>query len=164
MTNFLIDIGISKTYAGDISLLLLMIITGVALMFVVKKTKIGAFAFAVYTAYLITEMANFDFIDTYVMKSGLFLTTAIVLHYTLFKSTVIVKLGGVNIIRWIKRVVVSFTVVGLMVSIILGWMPDKEVIKILSPFGLKIFTTSFSKFIWTVAPIVVLLIAKRSDE
>ena len=45
MTNFLIDIGIPKAYAGDIAILGLMILAGIVLMFIVKKTKIGAFAF-----------------------------------------------------------------------------------------------------------------------
>jgi len=164
MTNFLINIGVSKAYAGDIALLLLMILAGVALMFIVKKTKIGAFAFAVYAAYLITEVANFDFIDTYKTKSIVFLVMAIVLHYSLFKPTVVVKLSGVNLVRWAKRIVVSFTVVGLMASIILGWMPDKEVIKMLSPFGLKMFTTDLAKLLWAIVPIVVLFAMKRREE
>ena len=163
MTNFLINIGIPRAYAGDIALLLLMILAGVALMFIVKKTKIGAFAFAIYTAYLITEVADFDFIDTYMIKTGVFLIISIGLHYVLFKPTVIVKLGGGSMMRWVKRISISFTIVGLMSTIILGWMPDKEVIKMLSPFGLKIFTTSLAQFVWAVAPIAVLIIVRKRE-
>ena len=164
MTNFLISIGIPKVYAGDIALLFLMVLAGIALMFIVKKTKIGAFAYAVYTAYVITEVANFDFIDTYTIKSVIFLSIAIVLHYSLFKPTVVVKLGGSNITRWIKRIVISFTIIGLIATIILGWMPDKEVLKILSPFGLKIFTTDFAKFIWAIAPISTLIVVRAREQ
>jgi hypothetical protein len=164
MTNFLINIGIPKAYAGDIALLLLMILAGVALMFIVKKTKIGAFAFAVYAAYLITEVADFDFIDTYTIKSGVFLIIAIGLHYILFKPTVVVKLGGGSIMRWVKRIAISFTIVGLMATIVLGWIPGKEVVKMLSPFGLKMFTTSLAQFVWAIAPMVVLIIARKREE
>ena len=163
MTNFLIDIGIPKVYAGDIALLLLMLLAGVALMFIVKKTKIGAFAFAIYASYLITEVANFDFINTYVIKSGVFIAIAMILHYTLFKPTVVIKLGGGNISRWIKRIAISFTVIGFMASIILGWMPDKEVLEMLSPFGLKVFTTNFAELIWAVAPVVTLLVVRQKE-
>lgn len=163
MTNFFINIGIPKVYAGDISLLALMVLAGIVLMFIVKKTKIGAFAFAIYVAYLITEMADFDFINTYVIKSSVFLGLAMTLHYTLFRSTVVVKLGGGNMIRWIKRIAISFTIVGFIASIILGWMPDKEVLEILSPFGLKVFTTSFAKLIWAVAPVVILLMVRKRE-
>ncbi len=164
MTTFLIDIGIPRAYAGDIALLLLMILAGVALMFIVKKTKIGAFAFAVYTSYFVIETARFEFIDTYIIKSVSFLVTAIVLHYILFKPTVIVKLGGGSMIRWVKRIAISVAIVGLIASIILGWMPNKEVIKMLSPFGLKVFTTNIAQFIWAMAPIVVLMIARKREE
>jgi len=164
MTNILIAIGVSKAYAGDIALLLLMILAGIILMFIVKKTKIGAFAFAVYSAYLITEVANFDFIQTHTTKSIVFLITAIVLHYSLFKPTVVIKLSGGNIVRWVKRVGIAFTIIGLMASIILGWIPDKEVVKMLSPFGLKLFTTSFARFIWAIAPVVILLMTRKRDE
>ena len=51
MTDILISIGIPSAYAGDVALFLLMVLAGVTLMFIVKKTKIGAFAFAVYTSY-----------------------------------------------------------------------------------------------------------------
>lgn len=163
MTNLLIGIGFSKTYAGDISLLLTMLLAGIILMFVVKKTKVGAFAFAIYAAYFITEIANFDFIDTYVIKSIVFLVIALGLHYSLFKPTVTIKLGGGNITRWVKRIIISFTIIGLIASIILGWMPDKEVLTMLSPFGLKIFTTSFAKMAWVVAPLIVLAVVRRRD-
>jgi hypothetical protein len=164
MTNFLIDIGIPKVYAGDISLLVLMILAGIVLMFIVKKTKIGAFAFAVYAAYFIVEIAKFEVINTYTSKSISFLVMAIILHYALFKPTVIVKLGGGSIIRWIKRIAISVAIVGLIVSIILNWMPDGEVSEMLSPFALKIFTTDFSRLIWAISPIIVLFIVKRRDK
>jgi len=163
MTDFLIGIGVPKLYAGDIALMLLMVLTGIALMFIVKKTKIGAFAFAVYVAYFITEAAHFEFVDTYLVKSVIFLAVAIILHYSLFKPTVVIKLGGGNLTRWIKRIVISFTIVGFMVTIILGWMPDKEVLKMLSSFGLKVFTTDFAKFIWAVAPIITLFVVKQRE-
>lgn len=163
MTNFLINIGIPRVYAGDIALLLFMLLAGIVLMFIVKKTKIGAFAFAVYAAYLITEAANFDFIDTYTVKSVVFLVIALVLHYALFKPVVTVKLGGGNMVRWVKRIAISFTIVGFTVSIILGWMPDKMVVEMLSPFGLKVFTTGFAKLMWTVAPVAILLVVRKRE-
>jgi hypothetical protein len=163
MTNFLTNIGISKSSAGDISLLLSMLLAGVMLMFIVKKTKIGAFAFAAYAAYFITEAINFDFVDTYITKTIIFLVIALSLHYALFKPAVVVKLGGGNIARWIKRIIIAFSIVGFMVSIILSWMPNKDVVDLLSPFGLKIFTTELAKLIWAIAPLVTLFIVRKRE-
>ena len=161
MTNFLISMGISRTYAGDISLLLLMILASIALMFIVRKSKVGAFVFAVYVAYLITETLYFNFFDVFINKVVVFLILALVLHYGLFKLIVVVKLGGGNMTRWVKRIIISFVVVGFMASIILNWMPDREVVKLLSPFAMMVFTTSIAKLIWVIIPVVVLFIVKR---
>jgi hypothetical protein len=163
MTDILISIGIPSAYAGDVALFLLMVLAGVTLMFIVKKTKIGAFAFAIYVAYLITETADFDFINTYVIKSSVFLIVAMILHYALFRPAVVIKLGGGNMVRWVKRIAISFTIVGFIASIILGWMPDKVVLEMLSPFGLKVFATSFAKLIWTIAPVATLLVVRKRE-
>lgn len=163
MINFLISIGVPKLYAGDVALFLFMILASVVLMFVVKKTKLGAFSYAVYASYFITEILYFDFIKGYMMKVWIFLGLAFGLHYLLFKPTVSVKLGGRGIMKWVRRVFVAFLIVGFMATIILNWMPDKEVLKILSPFGIKIFTTSPAKLLWAVLPLVTLFGIRRRD-
>ncbi len=163
MTNFLIGIGVPKFYAGDVSLFLMMILAGVVLMFLVKKTKLGAFAYAVYASYFITEVLYFDFMDKFSNKVVVFLALAFGLHYLLFKPTVVVKLGGRKMMKWVRRVFVSFLIVGLMVTIILSWMPKKGVLGLLSPLSLKLFTTNFARLVWAVVPLVVLGVIRKKD-
>ena len=163
MTNFLISIGIPKIYAGDVSLFLLMILAGVILMFLVKKTKLGAFSYAIYASYFITEVMYFDFARSYMTKIWIFLGLAFSLHYLLFKPTVVVKLGGRGIMKWVRRIFIAFLIIGFMVTIILNWMPDKEVLDTLSPFSIKIFTTSAAKLVWAILPLLVLFGIRKKD-
>jgi len=163
MINFLIGLGVPKMYAGDISLFLLMILMSVGLIFLVKKTKLGAFSYAIYTAYFITEVLYFDFIKGYMTKVWIFLGLAFGLHYLLFKPTVSVKLGGRGIMKWVRRVFVAFLIVGFMATIILNWMPSKEVKDLLSPLGWKIFVTDFARLVWAVLPLLVLMVIRRKD-
>ncbi len=163
MTNFLIGIGVPKLYAGDVSLFLTMILAGIVLMFLVKKTKLGAFTYAVYASYFITETLYFDFMDKFFTKILVFLGLAFGLHYLLFKSTVVVKLGGRGMMKWVRRVFVAFLVVGLMATIILSWMPKKEVLDLLSPFSLKIFTTKPAHLLWAVIPLLTLFAIRKKD-
>jgi len=163
MTNFLINFGVPKLYAGDVSLFLVMILAGIALMFLVKKTKLGAFTYAVYSAYFITSVLYFDFAKEYQMKIWIFLGLAFGLHYLLFKPTVVVKLGGRGMMKWVRRIFVSFLIVGFMVTIILNWMPDKEVLKLLSPLSLKLFTTKSAKLLWAILPLIVLFGIRKKD-
>jgi len=163
MINFLISLGIPKIYTGDISLFLLMIIVSFGLIFLVKKTKLGAFNYAIYASYFITEVLYFDFIRGYMAKVWIFVGLAFGLHYLLFKPTVSVKLGGRGIMKWVRRVFVAFLIVGFMATIILNWMPSKEVKDLLSPLGWKIFVTDFARLIWAVLPLLVLVIIRKKD-
>ncbi len=163
MANFLINIGVPKLYVGDVSLFLVMILVSVGLMFLVKKTKLGAFSYSVYAAYFIVTVIYFDFIDSYVVKMWIFFALVFSLHYLLFKPTVIVKLGGRGMMKWVRRIFISFLIVGFMATIILSWMPDKEVIKLLSPFSIKIFTTSTAKLFWAILPLVALFGIRKKD-
>ncbi len=163
MTNFLISIGVPKLYAGDVSLFLVMILAGVVLMFLVKKTKLGAFTYAVYASYFITRVLYFDFMDKFSTKILIFLGLAFGLHYLLFKPTVVVKLGGRGIMKWVRRVFVAFLIVGLMATIILSWMPKKEVLDLLSPFSLKVFTTKSAQLLWAIIPLLTLFAIRKKD-
>ncbi len=163
MTNFLINIGVPKLYAGDVSLFLMMVLAGVVLMFLVKKTKLGAFAYAVYASYFITEAVYFDFMDKFSTKILVFLGLAFGLHYLLFKPTVVVKLGGRGMMKWVRRIFISFLIIGLMATIILSWMPKKEVLDLLSPFSLKIFTTKSAHLLWTIIPLLALFAIRKKD-
>jgi len=163
MTDFFINLGLSKTQAGDATLFLVMLLISVALIFVVKKSKLGAFVYSVYASYSITNILYFDFAKKYTAKIWIFLLLALGLHYFLFKPTVVVKLGSSSTIRWVKRVIIALAVVGFMATIILHWMPDKEVLKMLSPTTLKLFTTKFAKLLWAIAPLVVIAIVRKKE-
>jgi hypothetical protein len=164
MTNFLIGIGVPKLYAGDVALFLMMILAGIVLIFIAKKTKLGAFSYAIYAAYFLTEVLYFDFVKGYLLKAMIFLGMAFGLHYLLFKPTVVVKLGGKSAVaKWLRRILVAFLIVGFVATIILGWMPAKEVKDLLSPLGRKIFVTDFARLVWAVLPLFVLAVIRKKD-
>ncbi len=163
MTNFLINVGVPKLYAGDVSLFLTMILAGIVLMFLVKKTKLGAFTYAVYASYFITKALYFDFMDKFSTKILVFLGLAFGLHYLLFKPTVVVKLGGRGMMKWVRRIFIAFLIIGLMATIILSWMPKKEVLDLLSPFSLKIFTTKSAQLLWAIIPLLTLFAIRKKD-
>jgi len=162
MIDFLVKLGIPKAYTGDVGLFLMILLVSVALVFVVRKTKLGAFAYSVYAAYFIVESIDYV-IDGYNLKIWLFLGLTFLVYYLLFRATVVVKLGGRSFEKWFKRVSVSFLIVGLMISIVVDWLPIKEAVRLLPPFWLRLFTENIFRMFWAVAPLLAMMFLRRKE-
>ncbi len=164
MIDFFVGLGLSRTQAGDLNLFLLMLICSLVLIFLVKKNKVVAFVFSVYVAYFLTRLSYFELTATYIGRITVFLFLAFLLHYALLAPVVSVKLGKGNLLRWLKRIIIALTIVGLMTTIILDWLPTKEVVKLLSPFTLKLFTTKFAKLVWAVLPLLAIALLRKKEN
>ena len=67
--------------------------------------------------------------------------------------------GGFFIFRWLKSVLFAISQFGLLISVLMSLMPINWLVEFSS---LKqIFISPLAKFIWFVAPFVILIITKR---
>ena len=59
MIDFLTQLGVPSQYAGDIWLLIIFLVIGIALTFLIQKKNLGALILSVYISYVIVNYAYF---------------------------------------------------------------------------------------------------------
>lgn len=57
----------------------------------------------------------------------------------------------------------SFCQVGLLVSIVLSFLPS-EILQSLNPFTRQVFMTEMARFLWILAPLAAMFFAKKTGE
>ena len=65
--------------------------------------------------------------------------------------------------KWWQAVLFSFLHIGLLISIILSFLPQ-ESLEYLSPLTQKIFANEWSRFAWVIVPILLMAIVGKKKE
>lgn len=160
MIDLLIQMGVPKQYAGDIWLLILFIAISLALVFIVKKKRLGAFLLSVYISYVIFIFSYFlpDSSSTKIIYFG-------ILIFAIFwsmKKFFTFSIGGKKIAVWTQSVILSFLTVGMITSLVFSWLPQKEVQEFFSPFSKQLFTSDIFQLVWVALPLLFLLFLKKN--
>ena len=98
----------------------------------------------------------------FAFKALLFLATFILLFFLLSRSALSKTFGGVAGGRWWQVILFSSFHVGLLVSIILSFLPADSVSH-LAPMTRQVFASDNGRFFWIVAPILALAFVKGDD-
>jgi len=163
LNNLLGNIGIKSNLAGDVSFLILFVLISVVVSFVLGKHRILVSLLGVYAAYVVVNLANFEFVRDPQSKTLFFLT--ILIGFIVMFSRIIrgsVSEHGPMLIA--KLAIGTAIVVGLSLSIILGWYSTKELADVITPGIKSYFTGDLYKFLWGIAPLVYLgVVRKRID-
>lgn len=108
--------------------------------------------------------AAFSFSNGFAFKVGTFLGMFAVLFFMLTRSALNRSLSGDGALgRWWHVLILSFLQVGMLVSVVVGFLPPLWIEK-LSPITQLIFASAWGKFVWVVAPIFGLLLVGLSNE
>ncbi len=98
----------------------------------------------------------------FAFKALTFLATFVLLFFLLSRSALSKTFGGIAAGKWWQVLLFSSFHVGLLVSIILSFLPA-ESISHLAPMTRQAFASDNGRFFWIVAPILALAFVK-SDE
>ncbi len=118
-------------------------------------------ALALVNAFPFSEkvIGQFRLGDTFVLKITLFAGIILILFFLLSRSALssamTTRRGG----SWFQVLIFSFLHVGLLISLVLSFVP-KEFVENLAPFTRKIFTTDTARFLWLLLPIVAMCLLK----
>lgn len=157
MIEALTKMGVPKQYAGDVWLLLIFLIASAILILLVKKRNLGAMLVSIYVAYAIVTKSFFPFIEEPSVKLIYFLVVLAVL-FQLFKRFFRMGVGGGKAGVWTKIALVSFSIIGLLGSIIMDWFSNKAVSEFFSPLSLRLFQTDQAQLAWMAIPLVLMFI------
>jgi len=124
---------------------------------------------AIYMALAVVDYAPFveklisgtAIQQLFIFKITSFLVVFIVLFYLLAQSALLNTIASRSATRsWWQAILFSFLQVGLLISIVLSFLPEVS-LKELSDFTRMIFTTETARFIWIALPIVVMALIKK---
>lgn len=157
MIESLTKMGVPKQYAGDVWLLLIFLIASIVLILLVKKRNLGAMLISIYVAYAIVTKSLFSFIEEPSVKLIYFLVVLAAL-FQLFKRFFKMGVGGSKASIWTKIALVSFSIIGLLGSIIMDWFSEKAISEFFSPLSLQLFRTDQAQLVWMAVPLVLIFI------
>ncbi|MFA5030762.1 MAG: hypothetical protein WC495_04190 [Patescibacteria group bacterium] len=98
------------------------------------------------------------------VKISMFLFVFILLFFLLSRSALLKTIGTSDDSgRWWHVILFSFLHVGLIISIVLSFLPP-DAVNNLSPLMRQIFTSDIGRFIWIVGPILAMIVIRGKSE
>jgi len=114
--------------------------------------------------YLNDFSAEVSFNNASIFKVTIFLGIFIALFFLLSRSALLHTIAASDSPgRWWQSILFSFFHVGLMISIVMAYLP-KEIVNNVSEGMRNLFISDPAKFFWLVAPIVVMVLIKKGKK
>ncbi|MCX6781299.1 MAG: hypothetical protein NT003_04285 [Candidatus Magasanikbacteria bacterium] len=120
---------------------------------------------AVHTLPALPQMgAIVQLSNGFVLRVGTFLGLFAILFFMLTRSALNHALNSDGPMgSWWHIIVLSFLQVGMLISVVMSFLPSMWLLKI-SPFLQLIFASPWGAFAWVIAPIIGLLVVGMSTE
>lgn len=96
----------------------------------------------------------------FIFQISAFVLVFVLLFFLLSRSALLKTIAAADSPGpWYQVLIFSILHVGLIVSIVLSFLPS-EATNILAPLTKKVFTTDFAKFVWIVGPVLAMIFFK----
>jgi hypothetical protein len=118
-----------------------------------------ALAVAANAPFLDNLKADVALGDFFAFRISTFLGVFLLLFFLLSRSALLRTFGNMASGSWWQVLMFSTFHVGLLVSIVLSYLP-KEAVALLAPETQKIFATETARFVWISMPIVAMVLIK----
>ncbi|MCX6743171.1 MAG: hypothetical protein NT116_02950 [Candidatus Parcubacteria bacterium] len=114
--------------------------------------------------YLNDFSAEVSFNNASIFKVTIFLGIFIALFFLLSRSALLHTIAASDSPgRWWQSILFSFFHVGLMISIVMAYLP-KDIVNNVSAGLRNLFISDPAKFFWLVAPIVVMVLIRKGKK
>ena len=114
--------------------------------------------------YLNDFSAEVSFNNASIFKVTIFLGIFIALFFLLSRSALLHTIAASDSPgRWWQSILFSFFHVGLMISIVMAYLP-KDIVNNVSAGMRNLFISDPAKFFWLVAPIVVMVLIRKGKK
>jgi hypothetical protein len=114
--------------------------------------------------YLNSFTAEISFNNASIFKVTIFLGIFIILFFLLSRSALLKTIASSDSPgRWWQSILFSFFHVGLIISILMAYLP-KDVVSHVSEGMRNLFISDPAKFFWLVAPIVVMVLIRKNKK
>lgn len=175
-TNFLQNIDWTRP-TWDLFIILFFVVAAFLYGLSLGRDRIITILVSIYMSLAIVEHAPFlksaafqDSINKvtsqfFVFQISAFVFLFIVLFLVISRSALMKTIASSDKTGpWWQVFVFSILHVGLIVSIILSYLPKDAVDSVLAPLTRQVFTTDFAQSVWIVGPVLAMLIFKGSAQ
>jgi len=99
--------------------------------------------------------------EFFLFKIASFLVVFIILFYLLAQSALLNTIASRSATRsWWQAILFSFLQVGLLISIVLSFLPEPA-LEVFSDFTKSMFATEAARFVWIISPIILMAIIRK---
>ncbi len=156
-----IDFGLSKTFAGDLSFLFLFMGVSLVLGFVFGRYKLVNILINVYIALAVVEVLPDNWL-TFSSYGEVLVFLGILVVLTLVDQWLFdIHMSNAGTDFFWRLIVTSLLVTGLIVSVLLSYLPEQAALDFISQGAYQYFASPAALLFWTVLPIVSLLFINK---
>lgn len=152
----------------DLFLVLFFIVGALLYGLSLGKDRIIAIMVSIYMAVAIIQVLpefvlNFTFDQNITIEMTAFIALFAILFFALSRSALLNAMSMKSQGSWWQVIVFSFLHVGLLVSVVMSFLPV-DVLGHFSQQTQDIFLTEWARFGWMIAPVVAMLLLGGKDE
>lgn len=155
--------GLSVASAELVTLLLVMLAVTVAFWLLVGRFRLHSVLINIYISFALVGALPKDLIGTNTVMSVLLFMIGIVLLTLMGKYTFDIHLSGSGLAYW-QIFTMSFLEVGLITSLLAGFVGDKTLLKFVSKEALFYFSSPWAKFLWLALPLAFLIYINKKGR
>lgn len=150
------SLGLSVASAELVTLVLVILAITVAFWLLVGRFRLHSVLINIYISFALAGALPKQIIGTNTTLLILLFMISIVLLTLMGKYTFDIHLSGSGLAYW-QIFIMSFLEVGLIMSLLAGFVGDKTLLKFLSKDALFYFSSPWAKFLWLAMPLAFLI-------
>lgn len=155
-------LGLSVSLAETVTLLLVILAVTVIFWLVIGRFRLHSVLINIYISFALVQATPKELMGTIPNFSVIVFLALIIILTLLGKYTFDIHLSGSGLAYW-QIFTMSFLEVGLIISILVLFVGDKQLLKFVSKDALFYFSSPWARFLWLLLPLGFLVyINKRS--
>lgn len=155
----------------DLFIILFFVVAALLYGLSLGRDRIVVILVSIYMALAVVNAAPYikdlettiSFNQAFAFKVSTFLGLFVILFFLLSRSALLRVFGEGSRGAWWQVILFSFLHVGLLISIVLSFVPP-EVNDHLAPLTRQIFTTEAARFAWILLPILAMAVVRNKEE
>lgn len=163
LDKLFLNFGLASSAAESVTLLLVLLVLSTVFWLLIGRFRLHNFLINIYISLAILQVVPKDLMAFSKNSSVLFFLIIVVLLTLLNKYLFDIHQSGSGLALW-QIFVMSLLEVILLVSIIVSFLPVKEVTKYISKNSLGYFIDPWWRLAWMVLPLAFLVFIKKRDK
>jgi hypothetical protein len=163
LDKLFLNFGLASSAAELVTLILVLLVLSTIFWLLIGRFRLHNFLINIYISLAILQVVPADVMNFSKNSSILFFLVFVVLLTLLNRYLFDIHQSGSGLALWQVFVMSLFEVI-LLLSIIVSFLPAKEVVRYISKNSLIYFTEPWWRLTWMILPLAFLVFVKKRDK